>query len=82
MEEFLTYILTKIVEKPEAISVEKIEDEELLTFSIKLDQSDLPQVIGKRGRTIQALRTVLYSYLSKNNITTKRVFLKVEEKKL
>jgi len=49
---------------------------------IQTDQKDLSQVIGKKGRTIQALRILLYTYLSKNNLGTKRVFLKVEEKKL
>lgn len=83
MEEFLTYLLTKIVKKPEAITVEKIEDGESTTFFIKLDQSDLSQVIGKNGRTIQALRTLSYTYLSKaDNFKTKKVFLKVEENRL
>ena len=82
METFLTYLLSKIVEKPKAITVEKIEDEQSITVNVKLDQSDLAQVIGKKGRTIQALRTLLYTYLSKKDLKNKKVFLKVEENRL
>ena len=74
MEEFIKYLLSKIVKKPEAIAVEKIEDEQSITISIKLNQKDLSQVIGKKGRTIQALRTLLYTYLAKNNFKSKKYF--------
>jgi len=82
MEEFIKYLLSKIVKKPETIAVEKNENGQSTTISVKLNQKDLSQVIGKKGRTIQAIRTLLYTYLAKNNLKTKKVFLKVEENKL
>lgn len=82
MEEFIKYLLSKIVARPEEIILEKIENEQDATINIKLNQTDLSRVIGKKGRTIQALRILLYTYLSKKDLKNKKVFLKVEESKL
>lgn len=55
MLEFLTRAL---VEDPEAVHVEELEEDGDLVFEITVDQDDLGRVIGKGGRVANALRTV------------------------
>lgn len=64
MELFLTDLLKKIVEKPDACSVVLTEDDYALSLAISADQSDCGRIIGKKGKTINALRTLVYLYLT------------------
>jgi len=83
MEKFLTYFLLKIIKKPEKFKIQTIESEHSLTLLIKVDKEDVGQVVGKKGRTIQALRTLLLAYLSKDgNFNAKQIVIKIEENKL
>lgn len=55
MLEFLTRAL---VEEPDAVQVEELEEDGDLVYEITVDQDDLGRVIGKGGRVANALRTV------------------------
>lgn len=55
----LTRVLTRVVSKPEALSVEVVEVEQGERCDVRVDPEDLGVVIGRRGRTVNALRTLL-----------------------
>ncbi len=60
MKDLLHYLVTSIVEKPEAVKVEKTEPEEnFVNLQITVDPRDMGIVIGKGGRIIQALRNLV-----------------------
>ncbi len=80
MEDFLQYLVSKIVANQEAIAISKEEDTYGITFSIRVAPEDFGRIIGKKGRTINALRVLFNLYLHTNNLSPeKRVYLKVVE---
>ena len=80
MEEFLRYLIEKIVDKSDAIVIQKVEDDMVITFTISVNQADFGRIIGKKGKTINSIRTLLTIYGYKNNETTgKKIFVKVNE---
>lgn len=58
--ELLDFMARKLVQKPEAVSVELFIDEEAQpVIELVVDPEDLGKVIGRSGRVAQALRTVV-----------------------
>ncbi|MDD2565932.1 MAG: KH domain-containing protein [Candidatus Gracilibacteria bacterium] len=74
--EFLKFIVTSLVKTPQDVEVEIKEDEMGTLLLLKINKNDMGTVIGKGGKTIDAIRTVLRVYGSKTNA---RVNLKVVE---
>jgi len=48
-----------LVDHPDAVSVDSFEDDGVLVFELTVDPKELGRVIGRQGRTVQALRTLL-----------------------
>ncbi len=60
MKEFIEFIIKQIVDKPDKVTVEETTpDEHTIKFILKVDNSDMGKVIGKHGRNIDAIRTLL-----------------------
>lgn len=59
MKDILTYLIKAIVENPDDVVVEEQEDDETLLLTISVNQTDMGKVIGKSGRVIKALRTIM-----------------------
>lgn len=64
---FIEMIAKAIVNKPEAVKVERTVDEMGVLLTLKVDVEDTGQVIGRSGQTIQAIRTLLRIVGAKNN---------------
>ena len=61
----------------ETVGTIKIEDTpEFLEYHLDLDQSDVGRVIGRKGRTISAIRTIVYSVPTED----KKVRIVIDEK--
>ncbi len=65
-KEFIGYVLNLLVDKPEAISIEEQEGEKSIVYKVKADINDYGKIIGRRGRSIDAIRTLL-SVVSRNS---------------
>jgi len=59
MKELIEYIAKLLVDKPEAVSVTELEGQQTSVIELKVAKEDLGKVIGKQGRTAQAIRTIL-----------------------
>ena len=59
MVELVKYIAQSLVEKPEAVDVREVADEEAITIELRVDPDDMGKVIGKQGRIAKAIRTVV-----------------------
>ena len=57
MLELVKYIATSLVDKPEAIDVREVENEENIVIELRVDPEDMGKVIGKQGRIAKAIRT-------------------------
>ncbi len=75
-KEFLETLVQAIVGNPEKVSVERTVDEMGVLLTLKIDQADMGYVIGRKGQTAQAIRTLLKIVGAKNNA---RVNLKIYE---
>lgn len=76
MEEFLHYVVGKLVEYPDEVVVTRKEDGDKTVFLLAARKSDLPKIIGKGGHTIQALRTLMHASAQKKG---QRVALEILE---
>jgi predicted RNA-binding protein YlqC (UPF0109 family) len=59
MEEFVAYIIKNLVSNPENVQVIATEDQEKIRIEIRVSSEDVGKVIGRRGNTINALRTIV-----------------------
>ncbi|HET9153090.1 MAG TPA: KH domain-containing protein [Solirubrobacterales bacterium] len=58
MTELLEFLVKALVEDPEAVVVEELEEDGDLVYEISVADGDLGRVIGKGGRIANAIRTI------------------------
>ena len=75
-KEFLEFVVKKLVDNPDDVSVERTIDEMGVLLILKVNQKDMGQIIGREGQTARSLRTLLRVIGAKNNA---RVNLKIYE---
>ncbi|GAB6909595.1 KH domain-containing protein [Desulfosarcina cetonica] len=76
MKELVTYIAQSLVDKPEQVTVAEVEGNQTTVLELTVAKEDLGKVIGKQGRTAQAMRTILSAVSSK---IRKRTVLEIIE---
>jgi len=59
MKTLVEYIVKCIVDKKDEVEVKSVEGDKSIVLEIKVAQEDMGKVIGKEGRTIKAIRTLL-----------------------
>ena len=60
MRELLEYLARSIVDAPEQVKVEEVEEDDgTIVLELSVGDDDYGKVIGRGGRTAQALRTVI-----------------------
>jgi len=75
-QQFLEFLVKSIVDHPDDVQVERKVDEMGVLLTLKVHAQDMGQVVGKRGSTAQAIRSLLRIVGIKNNA---RVNLKIVE---
>jgi predicted RNA-binding protein YlqC (UPF0109 family) len=75
MKEFIEYIAKHLVDNPDNVSIdEKAPEENKVVLSLKVQAEDVGKVIGKQGKTAQAMRTLLTAIAAKEG---KRAILEI-----
>ena len=59
MAELLAYLARELVDDPEAVRVETDERDGALVLRLHVAPDDVGKVIGRQGRIVRALRTVI-----------------------
>ena len=68
MKEFIEFIAKQLVDKPDNVIVEETSpDENTIAVTLKVDQSDIGKIIGKHGRNVNAIRTLLIAVGAKEH---------------
>ncbi len=75
MKEFVEFISKHLVDSPDKVVVEvKSEEEKKIVFALRVDANDVGKVIGKQGKTAQAIRILLTAVAAKEG---KRAVLEI-----
>ena len=60
MEDLLAYLARSLVDSPDEVSVESFEEDDgTVVLELHVAEEDAGKVIGRGGRTVAALRTVM-----------------------
>tara|TARA_Y100000590_G_scaffold84707_1_gene94628 strand:- start:5369 stop:5614 length:246 start_codon:yes stop_codon:yes gene_type:complete len=65
MQEFIEYAVKQLVDKPDEVDVQAIESDDTILFELRVGDGDFGKVIGKKGRNISAIRTILFAINAK-----------------
>ena len=74
MKEMIKHVARYLVDNPDEISVTEITGNNTTVFELSVGKDDLGKIIGKQGRTAQALRTLLSAVSAKQK---KRAVLEI-----
>ena len=76
MKELIEYVVKTLVDHPEDIRIAEIVGERTIVFELRCHPDDVGKVIGKSGKTVGAIRTLLSTVAARQN---KRAMLEVVE---
>jgi uncharacterized protein len=75
VEELLAYLARGLVDDPDTVTVDSFEEEDgTIVLEIHVPHDEAGRLVGRRGRTVSALRTVLKASATRAN---KRVLVDV-----
>ncbi len=75
MKEFVEFIAKHLVDNPDNVNIEEtVPNENTVELTLKVAPDDVGKVIGKQGKTAQAMRTLLTAIAAKEG---KRAILKI-----
>lgn len=66
LKDLVEYLAKALVDNPDAVSVDAVEDDKMTVLKLKVAPTDLGRVIGKQGRTARAMRTLLHASAAKS----------------
>ncbi|MBA7578933.1 hypothetical protein ES708_20799 [subsurface metagenome] len=58
MKEFIEYIIKNLVDSPDSVEVQCTDAEQGVLVRLKVGSGDVGKVVGRKGATINALRTI------------------------
>ncbi|MBQ9441764.1 MAG: KH domain-containing protein [Selenomonadaceae bacterium] len=67
MQELVKVLAKALVENPDAVEVEAVEEEDRTVLKLHVAQEDMGRVIGKQGRIAKAIRTIVKSAATREN---------------
>ncbi len=75
LEGLVRYLARGLVERPEEVEVQAELRGTQLTLRLRVPEAEVGRILGRQGRTIQALRTLLRASVHSRNL---RVYLDLE----
>jgi hypothetical protein len=74
MKEFVEFIARHLVDNPDRIILEREEKDDKIVFRLTVAEADIGKVIGRQGRTAQAIRVLLAAVAAREG---KRALLEI-----
>ncbi len=59
MKDLIEFMAKALVDDPSSVEIKEIAGEKGNVYELKVAQEDIGKVIGKRGKTVAAMRTIL-----------------------
>lgn len=66
IEALIKSIVEPLVEHPEEFTIEIVDTDDFTEYHLQLHPEDIGRVIGKKGRVVRAIRTIVYSVRIRN----------------
>ncbi len=66
MKEIIEIVIKSLVDNPEEVNVKEIDEAKMVTYEVKVSETDMGKVIGKQGRIAKSIRTVMKAIASKD----------------
>lgn len=76
MKDLIKNIVQALVDHPEQVTISEVEGKQTTVLEIKVAKEDIGKIIGKKGRTAQAIRTILNAASAK---VKKRTIMEIIE---
>ena len=76
MKEFIEFIARALVDHPDNVEVSEVEGEKTTVYELRVAPEDLGKVIGRKGQTAKAIRTLIAAVSAKKG---KRALLEILE---
>ena len=76
MKNIIEFLLKEIVNFPDRVQINEINRENLNVLEISVDSTDVGKIIGKQGRVIKAIRTIVKAATIKDD---KKTISKISE---
>jgi predicted RNA-binding protein YlqC (UPF0109 family) len=70
VKEVVEYLARALVDEPDAVEVTEVEGERSMILQLRVAPDDMGKVIGKRGRTVRAIRSLVRAAGSRQGVTT------------
>ncbi len=68
MRDLVEYLTKALVDRPDDVTVDEFEEDDgTVVFEVEVADDDVGKVIGRNGRTINALRTVIRASAVRHN---------------
>lgn len=67
MKELLHFMVSSLVDNKDAISIKQVDGEKSIVLEVKVADEDKGKIIGKGGKTANAIRTVVKGVAAKEN---------------
>ena len=61
MRDTIEMVVKALVDDPEAVDVREVERAGTTRLEVRVAQPDMGKIIGKQGRTVRALRSLVYA---------------------
>lgn len=68
MQAFVEYVVKGLVEHPDEVTVTPLERNDLTVYELRMNPRDVGKIVGRKGNTINAIRTLLMAGSSKNGL--------------
>ena len=78
LKDLVEFVARALVDHPDQVEVEEISGAQTIVLELRVAKEDLGKVIGKQGRTVKAMRAILYAASSK---LRKRADLEIPEQR-
>lgn len=79
MKEFIEYIIKNLVDNPDKVKINEIGGTHTKIIELSVEKADIGKIIGKKGKTINAIRTLLMSVASRNGVRVNLEILEEED---
>tara|TARA_B100001094_G_C17545479_1_gene491181 strand:+ start:60 stop:305 length:246 start_codon:yes stop_codon:yes gene_type:complete len=65
MQSLIETVVKLLVDKPDEVNVEAVESDQTIIYELTVGDGDYGKVIGKKGRNVSAIRTILFAINAK-----------------